>query len=84
MIPETFQEDAGKYTCAASSVAGTASSTAELIVRGNYPITLKCLKIGTLKTIDIPYIPNRKLWFLGEPVFKCITIRLYCTQIWET
>ena len=37
MIPETFQEDAGKYTCAASNVAGTASSTAELIVRGNYP-----------------------------------------------
>ena len=34
MIPQTFPEDAGKYTCTASNVGGTASSTAELIVRG--------------------------------------------------
>ena len=27
-------------------------------------VTLKCLSIGTLKTIDIPYIPNEKLMFL--------------------
>ena len=38
--------------------------------------TLKCLSIGTLKTIDIPYIPNGKLIFLGVPVFKLIIIGL--------
>ena len=31
--------------------------------------TLKCLSIGTLKTIDIPYIPNGKLMF-----FRCPSI----------
>ena len=41
MIPETFPEDAGKYTCTASNVGGTASSTAELIVRGK--ISKDCL-----------------------------------------
>ena len=34
--------------------------------------TLKCLSIGTLKTIDIPYIPNGKFMFLGVQVFKHI------------
>ena len=31
--------------------------------------TLKCLSIETLKTIDIPYIPNGKLM-----VFRCLSI----------
>ena len=35
----------------------------------NYLHTLKCLSIGTLKTIDIPYIPNGKLMF-----FRCPSI----------
>ncbi|XP_052814063.1 titin-like [Mya arenaria] len=35
MIPETFPEDAGKYMCKATSMAGSASSSAELIVRAS-------------------------------------------------
>ena len=34
MIPESFPEDTGKYTCKATNIGGQASSTAELIVRG--------------------------------------------------
>ena len=38
--------------------------------------TLKCVSIGTVKTIDIPYIPNGKLMFVGNLVFKRIIIGL--------
>ena len=38
--------------------------------------TLKCLSIGTLKVIDFSFVPNRKLMFLGVPLFKPIIIRL--------
>ena len=41
-----------------------------------YVATLKSLSIGTLKTIDIPYIPNGKLIFVGILVFKRIIIGL--------
>ena len=34
-IPEAFEEDQGQYTCSAENKGGMASSTAELIVRGN-------------------------------------------------
>lgn len=34
-IPEAFEEDQGQYTCSAENKGGLASSTAELIVRGN-------------------------------------------------
>ena len=30
--------------------------------------TLKCLSIGTLKTIDFPFVPNGKLMVLGVPI----------------
>ena len=33
-IPEVFEEDGGKYACAAENTAGSATSTAELIVKG--------------------------------------------------
>ncbi|CAH1249861.1 OBSCN [Branchiostoma lanceolatum] len=33
VIPEVFDEDAGKYTCKAKNQAGTAASTAELVVK---------------------------------------------------
>lgn len=33
-IPEVFEEDAGKFTCTAKNAAGTASSSAELVIKG--------------------------------------------------
>lgn len=33
-IPEVFQEDAGQFTCTAKNLAGSATSSAELIIRG--------------------------------------------------
>ena len=32
-------------------------------------ITLKCLSIGTPKTINLPFVPNRKFMVLGVPIF---------------
>ena len=46
------------------------------VKQNNVKNTLKCLSIGTLKTIDIPYIPNGKLMFLDVPVFRRIIIGL--------
>ena len=43
--------------------------------------TLKCLNIGTPKTINFPFVPNGKLIFLGVPIFEQIIIRLYFAQI---
>ena len=43
--------------------------------------TLKCLNIGTPKTINFPFVPNVKLMILVVPVFEHIIIRLYCAQI---
>ena len=45
------------------------------------PYTLKCLSIGTPKTINFPFVPNGKLMVLGVPIFEHIIIRLRCTQI---
>ena len=41
-IPEVFEEDAGKYSCAAENSAGAATSTAELIVKGRDNVDLFC------------------------------------------
>ena len=38
--------------------------------------TLKCLNIGTPKTINFLFVPNEKLMVLGVPIFKHIIIRL--------
>ena len=38
--------------------------------------TLKCLSIGTPKTINFPLVANGKLMFLGVPIFKHIIMRL--------
>ena len=38
--------------------------------------TLKCLSIGTPNTTTFPFVPNRKWWLLGVPVFERIIIRL--------
>ena len=38
--------------------------------------TLKCLSIGTSKTINFPFVPNGKLIFLDVPIFEHIIIRL--------
>ena len=43
--------------------------------------TMKCLSIGTPKTINFPFVPNGKLMVLGVPIFEHIIIRLKCTQI---
>jgi titin len=40
-IPEVFQEDAGQFTCTAKNVAGSATSSAELVIRGE-PSFLYC------------------------------------------
>ena len=32
--------------------------------------TLKCLSIGTPKTINFPFVPNGKLTVLSVPIFK--------------
>ena len=37
---------------------------------------LKCLSIGTPKTINFPFVPNGKLMVLGVPIFEHIIIRL--------
>ena len=39
-------------------------------------ITLKCLSIGTPKTINFPFVSDEKFMFLGLPVFKHIVMRL--------
>ena len=39
--------------------------------------TLKCLSIGTPNIINFPFVSNRKLMFLGVPIFKHIVLRLY-------
>ena len=43
--------------------------------------TLKCLSIGTPKTVNFPFVPNGKLMVLGVPIFEHIIIRLLCYQI---
>ena len=43
--------------------------------------TLKCLNIGTPKTINFPFVPNGKLMILGVSIFEHIIIRLQCAQI---
>lgn len=42
-IPEVFEEDAGKFTCTAKNVAGSASSSAELVIKGRYSSYWGCL-----------------------------------------
>ena len=38
--------------------------------------TLKCLRIGTPKTINFPFVANGKLMVLGVPIFEHTIIRL--------
>ena len=35
---------------------------------------LKCLRIGTPKTIDFQFLPNGKLMLLDVPIFKHIRV----------
>ena len=37
---------------------------------------LKCLSIGTPKTINFPFVPNGKLMVLGVPISEHLMIRL--------
>ena len=46
------------------------------VVKFQYKATLKCLNIGTPKTINFPFVPNGKLMILGVPIFKHIIIWL--------
>ena len=39
--------------------------------------TLKCLRIGTPKIINFPFVSNGELMFLGVPIIKHIVMRLY-------
>ena len=43
--------------------------------------TLKCISIGTPKTINFPFVQNGKLTVLGVPIFEHLIIRLLCAQI---
>ena len=43
--------------------------------------TLKCLNIGTLKTINFPFVPNGNIRIFIVPIFERIIIRLQCAQI---
>ena len=43
---------------------------------GNHENTLKCLNIGTPKTINFPFVPNGKLMILGVPIFEHIIVKL--------
>ena len=47
--------------------------------------TLKSLSIGTLKTINFPFVPNGKLMVLSVPIFK-LNIVLCCNlpKFWDT
>ena len=45
--------------------------------------TLRCLNIGTPKTINFPFVPNATSIILGVPIFEHIIIRLLCAQILE-
>ena len=38
-------------------------------VKSILPCTLKCLSIGTPKTINFPFVPNGKLMVLDVPIF---------------
>ena len=40
--------------------------------------TLKCLSIGTPKTINFPFVPNGKLMVLGFSIFEHIIIAVIC------
>ena len=40
----------------------------------NYLITLKCLNVGTPKSIYFPFVPNGKFMVLGFPAFKHIFV----------
>ena len=37
--------------------------------KGDIGTTLKCLSIGTPKTINFPFVPNGKLMVLDVPIF---------------
>ena len=38
-------------------------------VKSILPCTIKCLSIGTPKTINFPFVPNGKLMVLDVPIF---------------
>ena len=40
-----------------------------------FPITLKCLSIGTPKDINFPFVSNEKLMF-----FRCPSIQAHCNE----
>ena len=53
----------------------------KLIIHCGFTLrTLKCLNIGTPKTINFPFVPNGKLMIFSVPVFEHIIIRLHCAQ----
>ena len=64
----------------ASSCQVFCRKTHEIFLHCSCPIdityTLKCLSIGTPKTINFPFVSHGKLMVLGVPIFKYIIMRL--------
>ena len=63
-----------KYIHVVSSVLSVPFLSPSFCEAAQY--TLKCLSIGTHKTINFPFVPNGKLVVLGVPVFEHIIIKL--------
>ena len=51
------------------------------VFHGHTLCTLKCLNIGTPKTINFPFVPNGKLIILGVSIFEHLIIRLKYAHI---
>ena len=52
-----------------------------MVWSGFIVVYLKCLNIGTPKTIKFPFVLNGKINFLRVPIFEQIIMRLYFAQI---
>ena len=72
MKPKNAPQKVCKYSnsCLWESVLETELNV-ELDKSRRFPkMTIKCLGIGTPKTLNFPFVQNGKLMVLGVPIFK--------------